>query len=107
MPSSSSTMSMLAMISSVSSTCLGGNSHFGGGEPDQEPRARGHVVFDANRAVMFGDNATGNRQAQSRAASFGRKMGQKQLFFVLRRDSVAAIRNFDDDGVSVAFRSSG
>src|ERR1700683_3260846 len=98
MPSSSSTMSMLAMISSVSSACLRGNSYFGGGEPDQEPRAGGHVVFDANRAVMFGNNAARYREAQSRAASFSGKMGQEKLFFVLRRDSVAAVRDLDNDG---------
>src|SRR3569833_1415786 len=40
------------------------------------------IIFNADPAVVLGDDSTDDRQAQTRAAFLGRKVGQKQPFFV-------------------------
>src|SRR5271163_1368420 len=107
MPLSSSTINMLAISASGSLARLGGNSDFGSGEANQEPRAGGNVVFHANGAIVFGDDAAGDRQTQTGSARLGRKVREEELFLVLRRNSAAAVGDLNDNGIAVAFRAGG
>src|SRR3984957_19281913 len=71
------------------------------GQLKNEFRAGRQIVLDADRAVVLGHDAAGDRQAQARAAVLGRKMGQKQAVFILRRNSVPTVRYHDLDNFPV------
>ena len=58
-------------------------------------------------AVVFRDDAAGNCEAESGSAVLGRKVRQKQPLFILRRNTVTAVGNFDYDSVVVAFGARG
>ncbi len=54
-----------------------GRGDVGDGEQDEKARADGIIVFDMQRAAVFGDDACGDGQAQAGAAILGGKMRQE------------------------------
>src|SRR5690348_16654972 len=73
----------------------------GCGQENQEAGAGGNVVFDAQSAVMLGDYSAGDGEAEAGAAFFGGKVRQEQAVFVLGRNAVAGVGDFDFDGLGV------
>ena len=71
------------------------------GSFDDEARADGQVVLDADQAVMLGDDAAGDGQAQARAAVLGREVRQEELVLVFGRNAVTAVGDGDLDRVVV------
>lgn len=51
--------------------------NFDGGEANQKARAGWNVIVDAKSAVMFGDDAAGNGEAEAGAAILGREMREE------------------------------
>ena len=82
-------------------------SEVGSRKLDEEPRADGEIIFDVDAAPVFGDDASGDSQAEAGAAVLGREMGEEKLVFVLRRDAVAGVGDADFDGFGVGVGTSG
>ena len=59
------------------------------------------VVFDAQRAVMFADDAAGDSEAEAGAAIFRGEMREEKFVFILGRNAVARVGDFDFDGVAL------
>ena len=90
MPFSSSTMRMdagmiaipelilTAAAGAFESASAAGNGIRPARETNHEPRSHRQIVLGANRPVVFGNNAAGNRQAKTRSAVLGRKVRQEK-----------------------------
>src|SRR5579864_3507148 len=59
------------------------------------------IVLDAQRAVMFADDAAGDGEAEARATIFCGEMRQEKFVFILGRNAVTCVSNFDFDGVAL------
>ena len=94
-------------LSKGSSRALGGSSNFGGREFEDEARADGGVVFDAEETVVFGDDARGDGEAEAGAAILGREMREEKFVFVRGRNAVTGVfhGNFDRVGFGVEVRA--
>src|SRR3984885_5349508 len=79
----------------------GGGRGFGRRQFDEEPGADRKIVLDVNRAAVFGDDARGDREAESSAAIFRRKMREEEAVFVFGRNTVTCVLDADFDGFGV------
>ena len=73
-----------------------------GGKANQEAGAGRGVVFDAKGAVMLGDDAAGDGQAEAGTAIFRGEMRKEKFVLVFGRDAVAGVGDFDFDRLAVA-----
>jgi len=80
-----------------------GRSRFGNGKLDEKARAHRMIVFHVNGATVLGNNARGDREAQTGATILGGKLRKEEFVLVFRRDAVASIGdgNFDYLGIDV------
>src|SRR6202011_1076294 len=90
-PASSSTMRMLGMLN----TCSGGNNLGNDWQLYNEPGTDWLVFFNANGAMVLLDDATYDRQAQSRATPLGGKIRQEKLLFEFAGHSMTGVRDGD------------
>ena len=74
---------------------------------NHESRSSGNIIFHANRTIVFCDNPARDRESQSGAALFRGEMRQKQPLFVLRRNSVPAVGNFNRHRVAITLGTGG
>ena len=70
-----------------------GRREFRNWQLQNEFRADGRIVLDANGAMMFGHNSARDGQAEPGPAIFGREVRQEKPVFIFRRNSMAAVRN--------------
>src|SRR2546421_12113737 len=80
--------------------------NIGGGEFEDEAGADRGIIFNADVAAVFGDDASGDGQAEAGATVFGGKMREEKFVFVLRRDTVASVRDNNFDRVEIGFAAS-
>ena len=85
----------------------GSGRQFGDGKFDEKSRADRKIVFHVNGAAMFGNDARGNREAQTGAAILGGKVRQEKFVFVFRRDAVTGVGDADFDDLRVGMRAGG
>ena len=57
------------------------------------------VVFDAEKPVVFGDDAGSDGEAESGAAIFGGEMREEEFVLIGWRDAVAGVCDGDFDGI--------
>src|SRR5262245_48618619 len=66
-----------------------------------------NIVFHVNVALVIRNDATGDRQSQARTSSFGREIGQKQLFLVGRWNAVTRILDYHLDCLPMRIKATG
>ena len=67
---------------------------------DDEARAYGTVLFDADGTMMIFDDAAYDCEAEAGAAFLGREIGEEQFLFELLRDAVARVGDQDFDRIA-------
>ena len=65
----------------------------GGVELNDKAGSGGSIILEPHPCPMLRHDVAHNGQSQTRAASLGRKIGQKQLLFIGRRYATAGIGN--------------
>src|SRR5881394_1377244 len=72
---------------------------FRGRKFEDETGADGRVVFDAEQAVVLGDDSGSDSEAEAGAAILGGEMRQEKFVLVGGRDALAGVFHGDFDGI--------
>lgn len=76
------------------------------GQFENEARSDGGVVFDADAATVFGDDARRDGKTKTSSAVLGREMREEEFVLILRRDAVTGVRDDYFNGVEIRLGAS-